>query len=221
MTAVFGEAHRLGWQMSCHVTGDEGVERVLDALEALDSPSDPAAAHRFNLIHAYFPTPHIVARSKRLGVGVDTQSYIYFKDSDWMADVYGKPWADMLIGPGAWFQGGVPVALNSDHMAGLDPDKAMNAYNPFLMLSIAVTRKNEQGDVHGQVQKLSRLDALRCVTWNGAWLAFDEDVKGSLEPGKLADLVVLDRDYLACPENEIRAIKPLMTMVDGKIVYQK
>ena len=220
MQAVFSAGHRLGWQMSCHITGDAGVERVLDALEAADATS-PVKDRRFTLIHAYFPTRQTVQRAHRLGVCVDTQSYLYYKDSDALAEIYGPRWAEQFIGVGDWLRGGVPVAINADHMIGLDPDHAMNSFNPFLALYIAVSRKNDHGRVYGAHQKLSRLDALRCVTANAAYLSFDEKKTGSLEPGKLADFVVLDHDYLTCPEEDIRLIKPLRTVVGGKTVYQR
>lgn len=220
MQEVFAAGHRLGWQMCCHVTGDGGTERVLDALEAVNADL-PLADRRFNLIHAYFPRPSIVERCRRLGIGVDTQTYLYYKDSDTLAEVYGPQWAERFIGLGDWVQGGVPVAINADHMIGLDPDRAMNSFNPFLHLYIAVTRQNEQGHVHGASQKLSRLDALRCVTTSAAWLSGSEGRVGSLVPGRLADLVVIDRDYLACPDEEIRQIKPLITMVGGKLVFER
>jgi predicted amidohydrolase YtcJ len=87
------------------------------------------------------------------------------------------------------------------------------------MLWIAVARQSDRGNVYGAQQKLSRLDALRAVTLWAAWLSFDEDKLGSLESGKLADLVVIDRDYLNCPEGEIRKIKVLRTIVGGKTVF--
>ncbi len=220
MRDIFSEGHRLGWQMSCHVTGDGGVDRVLDAWEAV-SRKTPVRDARFTLIHAYFPVADAVERAKRLGVCVDTQPYLYYRDSDAIAEVYGPSWAERLIGVGDWVRGGVPVAINSDHMSGLDPDHALNSFNPFLMLYIAVSRKNENGRVYGSRQKLSREVALRCVTQTAAHLSFDENKKGSLETGKFADLAVLDRDYLTCPEEEIRRIKVQMTMVDGRIVYKR
>ncbi|MBM3890138.1 MAG: amidohydrolase family protein, partial [Verrucomicrobia bacterium] len=82
-------------------------------------------------------------------------------------------------------------------------------------------RQTDRGNVYGAQQKLSRLDALRAVTLWAAWLSFDEDKLGSLEPGKLADLVVIDRDYLACAEADIREIKVLRTVVGGKTVFQR
>ena len=87
------------------------------------------------------------------------------------------------------------------------------------MLSIAVTRRTQDGHVHGAHQKLSRLDALRTVTQWPAYLSFDEKKLGSLEPGKLADLVVIGSDYLTCPEEEIAKIKVLRTIVGGRTVF--
>ncbi len=220
MAEVFAESHRLGWQMSCHVTGDAGVERVLDALEKSNSVS-PVLPMRFNLIHAYFQSQSIIKRAKNLGMCVDTQGYTYYKDADFISKIYGPDWADRFIGLGDWVHGGVPASPNSDHMVGLDPDRAMNSFNPFLMLYIAVSRKDQFGNVYGEHQKLTRAEALRTLTMHAAWQSFDEKTKGSLEAGKLADLVILDSNYLTCPEEDIRKIKPLETIVGGKTVFRR
>ncbi|UCE46325.1 MAG: amidohydrolase [Phycisphaerales bacterium] len=220
MTQVFAAGHRLGWPMCCHITGDAGVDRVLDALEAADKQV-PITGRRFTLIHCYFPTPQAVQRGKRLGICVDTQPCLYYKDADAIAEVYGRDWAERFIGVGDWLHGGLVTTINSDHMIGLDPNHAMNPFNPFLQLYIVITRKNETGRVYGPHQKVSRLDALRTMTSHAAYINFCEDRVGSLEPGKLADLAVLDRDYLSCPEEEIRQIKPLMTLLAGRTVYQR
>ena len=220
MRDIIATAHRLGWQMSCHVTGDAGVDRLLDALAASDAIT-PAAKHRFNLIHAYFPTPEAIERGRRLGICVDTQAYVYYKDASFIAKVYGQSWAERLIGIGDWFRGGIPIAINSDHMIGLNPDHAMNSFNPFLQLYVAVTRKDDKGHVYGARQRLSRIDALRTMTSMAAYLSFDEKNRGSLEVGKLADLAVLDRDYLTCSEVEIRDIKVEKTIVGGRTVFER
>ena len=97
----------------------------------------------------------------------------------------------------------------------------MNSYNPFLLMQIAVTRQNDAGNLHGRRQRISRQQALRCYTSSAAYLGFDEDRKGSLEAGKLADLIVIDRDYQACPVDQIKDIRVLQTMVNGKFVYRR
>lgn len=220
LQALMRMAYRTGWQMSVHATGDAAVDRVLDAMEAANG-GGPIADRRFTLIHAYFPTPEAVERARRLGVCVDTQPYLYYKDSEALDEVYGRGWAERLIGVGDWIHGGVATVINSDHMIGLDPNHAMNSFNPFLQAYIAVSRKNQQGRVIGERQKISRLEALRAMTSTAAYVSFSEKDTGSLEPGKLADLAVLDRDYLECPEEEIRNITVLMTMVGGQTVFER
>ncbi|MEC9003807.1 MAG: amidohydrolase family protein, partial [Planctomycetota bacterium] len=220
MRDIFREAHKLGWQMCCHVTGDAGVDSVLEAL-ALANAQFPLVDRRFTLTHAYFPSGDSITLARRLGVCVDTQSYLYYRDSEAIAAVYGTRWADRFIGLGDWIRGDIPTAINSDHMIGMDPNRAMNSYNPFLLMQIAVTRLNDAGNIHGRSQRISRQQALRCYTSTAAYLEFEEDHKGSLETGKLADLIVIDRDYQACPVDQIKNIRVLQTMVNGKFVYER
>jgi hypothetical protein len=220
MRDVFAAGHRLGWQMCVHVTGDAGVDLVLDALEAANREV-PLADRRFTLLHCYFPSIDSIARARRLGVCAETHPILYLKDADAIAEVFGESWAERFIGLGDWVRGGIPTAINSDHMIGLDPDHAMNSFNPFLQMHVAVNRKSQSGRTYGPHQKLSRVDALRAATIVPAYLNFNERDTGSLEAGKLADLAVLDRDYLECPAEEIREIKVLMTMAGGDIVYHR
>ena len=217
---IIRTGHRLGWQMSSHVTGDAGVDAVLDAVEAANGDS-PIAPRRYNLIHAYFPNEETAKRAARLGACVDTQPAWYYKDGDALAKALGHDRLAKFIGVRSWRQAGVKVALNSDHMQGFDPDTSLNPYNPFLAIQTAVTRKTEGGQVFGPDQRISREEALRMVTIDAAWLSFDETRKGSIEKGKLADLAILSGDYLACPEGRINALRATMTIVGGKIVYEK
>jgi predicted amidohydrolase YtcJ len=84
---------------------------------------------------------------------------------------------------------------------------------------MVVTRKTADGTVFNPEQKITREQALRMWTWNAAYVSFDEQVKGSIEPGKLADLAIIDRDYLTCPEDEIKDIQVVQTILGGKVVY--
>ncbi|WP_417384942.1 amidohydrolase [Gimesia sp.] len=218
MEEVFEAGQKLGWQMCCHATGDGSVNEILTALEEVNRKL-PVSGRRFCITHAYFPTVESVKRSKALGVCYDTQTYLFYRDADAINTIYGADWVNRFMGLKTFVDGGVPVAINSDHMNGFDPDHSMNAFNPFLAMYIAVSRKDIEGRVFGPEQKLSREQALRCMTIDAAYISFEEKIKGSLEPGKMADLVVLDRDYLTCPEAEIRQIKPVLTVLDGKIVF--
>jgi predicted amidohydrolase YtcJ len=220
LRSILETANRLGWQVGVHMTGDAAVDQLLDAAEAADRKLS-IRDRRFTFIHAYFPAADAIARARRLGMCVDTQPYLYYKDADAIAEVYGEDWAGRFIGLGAWLRSGMVTAINADHMIGLDPNHAMNSYNPFLAMYIAVSRKNEKGRVYDAEQKISRLAALRSMTSHAAFINFNEKKIGSLEVGKLADLAVLDRDYLLCPEEEIRAIEVLTTMVGGKVVYKR
>jgi len=204
--------------MCCHATGDGSVNEILSALENVNQRL-PIKGRRFCITHAYFPTRESVKRSHELGVCYDTQTFLFYRDADAINEVYGVDWVNRFMGLKTFVDGGVPVAINSDHMNGFDPNRSMNAFNPFLTLYVAVSRKDIEGHVFGAHQKLSRVQALRCMTIDAAYISFEEKVKGTLEPGKLADLVVLDRDYLTCPEDEIRLIKPLLTVLDGKVVF--
>jgi predicted amidohydrolase YtcJ len=106
-------------------------------------------------------------------------------------------------------------------MIRFHPRDAINPYHPFYGMWMAVTRKTTGGAVFNPEQRVSREEALRMWTINAAYNSFEENRKGTIEPGKLADMVVISKDYLACPEDEIKDIEALVTVVDGKIVYER
>jgi predicted amidohydrolase YtcJ len=120
---------------------------------------------------------------------------------------------------GSMFRAGLIVAGGSDHMIRFDSRNAINPYNPFFGMWMAVTRKTTDGTVLGADEAISREQALRMWTLNGAWLSFEEKLKGSIEPGKLADLVVITKDFLHCPVDEIKDIEAVATVVGGRVVW--
>ena len=212
--------HRHGWQMVAHVTGDAGVDAVLDAFEAAQQ-GQPSPDRRHTLIHAYFVHPDTAARAARLGVLVDTQPAWYYKDADALSAALGRERLGHFIGLRTLRQAGVTVAINTDHMFGLDRDDAMNPFNPFLTMYAATTRRTESGEIIGPAEAISRADALRMMTSDAARFSFDEQTRGSIEVGKLADFVVLSDDFMTCAPERLRAIRPDLTILDGRIVFDR
>lgn len=217
---IFRTVHRLGWQMSSHVTGDAGVDAALDALEAANADS-PVAPRRYNIIHGYFPNAETAQRAARLGAVVDTQPAWFYKDGDALLDALGPQRMEKFIGLQIWRKAGVKVALNADHMQGFDPDTSLNPYNPFLAMQTAITRKTEGGKVIGPEQRVSRDEALRMFTIEAAWMSFDETRKGSIEVGKLGDVAILTGDFLSVPDDKLHTLRAQATIVGGKVVFER
>ncbi len=211
--------NRLGWQLSSHVTGDRGVDIVLDAIEAANKEKS-MLDKRYNLIHAYFASADTARRAASLGAVVDTQPMWFYKDGDALLKALGPAYMNTFIGVKTWKDNGVTVALNADHMQGFDPVGALNPYHPPLAMQATITRKTQGGQVIGPAERISRLDALRMTTINAAYIGFEETKKGSIEVGKLADLAILTSDFLTVPEDQIVNIKAYMTIVDGKVVHE-
>ena len=206
--------------MVAHVTGDAGVDVVLDAIEAARR-EQPASDRRHTVIHGYFVDKNTAARAARLHVLVDTQPAWYYKDADALLPALGRERLAHFIGLRTWREAGVDVAINTDHMFGLDPDDAMNPFNPFLTIYAASTRRTESGKVVSGAETVSRREALQMMTRDAARLSFDETTRGSIEPGKLADFVVLDDDPLTCSEDRLRRLRPRMTVIAGRIAFKQ
>jgi len=219
ITAAIGIGHRLGWQMVAHVTGDAGVDIVLDAIEAAQKQR-PAADRRHTLLHAYFVHPETAARAARLGVLVDTQPAWHYKDADALADGLGPERLAHFIGLRSWRDAGVDVAINTDHMFGLDRNEALNPFNPFLTMYSATTRRTEGGRLIGETEAVSRQDALRMMTSMAARFSFDEKNRGSIEKGKLGDFVVLSDDLLTVSSEQLRNLRADLTVVGGRVVFE-
>jgi len=218
--AVIAVGQRHGWQMVAHVTGDAGVDAVLDAFAAAQAEL-PSPDPRSTLIHAYFVHPESAARAASLGVLVDTQPAWYYKDADVLATGLGRERLAHFIGLRTLRQAGVDVAINTDHMFGLDRDEALNPFNPFLTIYAATTRRTQSGAIVSGDEAVSREEALRMMTSAAARFSFDEKTRGSIEVGKLADFVVLDTNLMTCPPDRLRAIHPEMTVIGGRVAYQR
>jgi predicted amidohydrolase YtcJ len=220
IAAAFEIGHRLGWQVVAHVTGDAGVDVVLDAIEAAQKKY-PSPDRRHTLLHAYFVNRETAVRAARLGVLVDTQPAWHYKDAAALADGLGVDRLTPFIGLRTWREAGVDVAINTDHMFGLDKNDALNPFNPFLTMYSATTRRTEAGRVVGAGEAVSREEALRMMTSMAARFSFDERNRGSIETGKLGDFVVLDDHFLTVPAERLRTLRADLTVVGGRIVFER
>ena len=206
IAAIVELAAERGWQMTAHTTGGGSTDALLTAYETVNR-KHPLKDRRFTMTHANFPNGEAIRRAKALGVVLDMQPAWHHYDGPALSQVLGPERMAFFHPYKSLFDAGIVVAGGSDHMVKFDSREAINPYNPFFGMWMAVTRRAADGAVYNPEQKITREQALSMWTLNAAYLSFDEDVKGSLEPGKYADFVVIDRDILTCPEDEIRAIE--------------
>ncbi|MGH9836473.1 MAG: amidohydrolase [Blastocatellia bacterium] len=212
-------ANELGWQMTAHVTGGGSLDVLLDAYEAADRERS-IRDRRYTVTHGNFPDERAIARAKKLGVVFDCQPMWHHLDAPVIKDVLGAERMKHFLPFRSMLDAGVVVAGGSDHMVRFDPRLATNPYHPFFGMWMAITRRTVDGSVINPEQRITRIEALRMWTLNGAYLSFEEKSKGSIEPGKLADMIVVSKDFLSCPADEIKEIEPLLTLVGGKEVYR-
>jgi predicted amidohydrolase YtcJ len=220
LLTIMRAARDKGWQLSAHAQGGGAVDALLAVFETLDKER-PIAASRSHLIHASFQSSESIARAKHLGALVDVQPVWLHFDGVSLSKTTSNDAMRYFIPLRSLRDAGVIFAGGSDHMVGWDKNTAINAYNPFLGMWIAVTRKTTQGVVITPEERLTREDALRMYTIWAAHLQQSDRERGSIEVGKLADLVVIDRDYLTCAEDDIRRIEPVTTIVEGRVVYSR
>lgn len=216
---VMRAARNRGWQLTTHDQGGGAVDAWVDTLEALDRER-PIRDSRSFVMHASFQSPATIARMKKIGILADTQSQWLYYDGTALEKVFTYDGMRYFFPLRSYLDAGIIVAAGSDHMIGHDKNTAVNPYNPFLSMWIEIARQTDRGRVIHPEEKITRAEALKTHTIWGAYLQFSEKQKGSIEPGKLADLVVIDRDYLTCAEDQIRNIQPVMTILNGKVVYE-
>lgn len=217
---IYKAARAKGWQLTAHAQGGGAIDTLLDVFERLDRDK-PIRGERHHVMHGSFMSEGAVAKMKRLGVGIDAQPGWMYLDVPALQRVFGIDKMRWFFPLQSFLKNGIPIAGGTDHMIGFDKDNAVNPYNPFLNMWSCVTRKTRAGETFYAEERISRQDALRMYTNGAAWVHFSEKMNGSLERGKVADLVVIDRDYLTCPEEQIREIQPLLTMIGGRTVYEK
>jgi predicted amidohydrolase YtcJ len=207
-----------GLQFTAHSVGDGAVHALLGVYDEL-SRELPVRATRPCITHANFESREAVETAARLGVMLDIQPAWLYLDTRTLVNQFGYERLAYFQPLKSLFDAGVTVGGGSDHMQKIGSLRSNNPYNPFLAMATAITRRARWFDkpLHAE-QALSREQAIRFYTINNARLLFQEGRTGSLEPGKFGDLIVLDRDILKCPEEEIASTRVLQTYVAGKLV---
>jgi predicted amidohydrolase YtcJ len=208
---VVKELNRLEWRVSTHAVGDAAIDEVLAAYEAANAERS-IAGRRWTIEHGFLPQPDQLPRMKALALVISAQDHLYLAGPS-LVKYWGAARAARTTPVRTYLDRGFVVAGGTD--------SPVVPYPPLWVLYHFVTRDTISGGVLGADQKVSRKEALQVETINNAYLTFEERSKGSIEPGKLADLVVLPEDILACPEKRIEQMPVDMTMVAGTIVYRR
>ncbi len=197
------------WRVATHAVGDAAIDMVLDAYERANAQR-PISGKRWSIEHAFIGRRDHLPRIKALGLALAVQNHLYLAGPS-LVRYWGAERAALTTPVRMYLDAGLPVSSGTD--APVVP------YPPLWTLYHFVTRDTISGGVLGPDQRVTRAEALRMATMGNAWLMMEEAEKGSIEKGKLADLVVLSDDPLTCPEPRLRDATVLMTIVGGRIVH--
>ena len=204
------KAHLAGWQVGTHANGDVAIDQTLRVYERLQKEY-PRRDPRFRLEHCTVINDDLVKRIKTLGaIPTPFSTYVYYHGEK--MKYYGSERTKQMFALRSFLDAGIPATQSSDYPPG--------EYAPMMALQSEVTRTDRQGNVWGPNQRISVEEAIRVGTVNGAYASYDENRKGSIEAGKLADLVVLGRDPLKENPLTMVTIPVERTMVGGRWVYE-
>jgi len=206
------EAYEAGYRISAHANGDRAISMYLDIIEEAQirfPRNDP----RNRIVHCTVVRPELVARTKELSLLPTIFGAYPYYHGDKIIPAFGEKRLEQMFAARSFLDAGVKVAAHSDHNA--------SPFQPLMGIHALVNRVTKSGKPIGQSQKVSVMDALKMYTINAAYHSFDENLLGSIEVGKCADMVVLGKDLLSAQPETIINIPIDMTIVDGKVIYNK
>ena len=206
------KAHKAGFQVTAHAIGDKAVDMMVTAIEKALAAC-PRKDHRHRIEHAGLTNPQLIDRIANAGIiPIPNPSFITINGRDYNR-FYGDR-VDYMFPLMSYLDKGVPAAIGSD--------APVTHPNPMSSLYGALNRKDKKNNVEtGPSQKIGIMDAIRMFTYNGAYASFEEQRKGSLEAGKLADITILSQDILETPTEDITNVVVEYTFVDGKLAYTR
>jgi predicted amidohydrolase YtcJ len=204
------KAHAAGWQLSTHANGDVAIERILNVYERIQREM-PRPDPRYRIEHCTLVSDALIQRMRMLGViPVPFSGYVYYHGEK--MHFYGAERLTHMFAMRSFLDAGLRPTDSSDYTA--------SPFEPMMWLQSQVTRTDMKGNAWGTNQRISIEEAIRCGTINGAYASFEENLKGSIEPGKLADLVVLGRDPLRQDPMSLSTIAVERTMAGGRWVHE-
>lgn len=205
------KAHNAGFNVSAHAVGDVAVDVILTAIERAMAQNPRPCRHRIE--HCGIINENLLSRIKKAGI-VPVPNPGFFNEN---AEIYVKYYGDRvnwMFPLRSYLDNGITAALGSDSPV-IEADPMIGLYG-------ALTRADKcSGIVAGKDQRIGIMNAIRMYTYNGAYASLEEKIKGSIEPGKLADLVILSGNILDTPVEELKSLKADMTVIDGQIVYER
>lgn len=207
----FEAANRAGFQGTSHAVGDNAVEMIITGIERALA-SFPRENHRHRIEHCGIVDDAMIARIKAAGIVPISQPGFVYVNGESYLKYYGEERVSMMMAVKSLMDAGVTVALSTD-----DP---VVPCDPMITMYAACTRKSAHGKEICPVQCIKPLEAIRMYTLNGAYASFEEDIKGSLEVGKLADFTVLTDAILEMDPNNYLNVHPAMTIIAGKVVWE-
>jgi len=208
--AAVDDAVAHGFRIGIHANGDVTIDMVLNAYErVLADWRGPNP--RFRIEHCSLVNPDLLQRIKATGaIPTPFYTYAYYHGEKWHE--YGPDKMEWMFGHGSFLEYGIPVAPASDYTPG--------PYQPMMAIQSMVTRRDPEGNVWGPSQRISVAQAMQVCTMNGAYASFEEDIKGSLTPGKLADIAVLASDPHKVDPDTIKDIEIVRVMLGGQSLYE-
>ena len=202
-------AHRNDFQIGIHANGDIAIDMVLNAYERVQSLW-PRPDPRHRIEHCSLVNPDLLRRIKATGsIPTPFYTYVHYHGNKWV--YYGEEKMKWMFAHKSFLDYGIPVAPASDYTPG--------PYEPLMGIQSMVTRKDWMGRVWGPNQRISVDEALKVCTMNGAYASFEENIKGSITTGKLADFVILAEDPHDVDPDQIKNIEIVRTVVGGTTMY--
>jgi len=209
---VVMQGYPQGYRFSLHANGERAISMALDVLEEAQKKY-PRRDPRNRIIHCTVVTPEIIARLKKLDVLPTIFGPYPYYHGDKILPAFGAERLERMFAARSLLEAELRVSAHSDHSA--------SPYPPLMGIHALVNRRTAGGKPAGLSQRITVMEALKLYTINAAYHSFEEDTMGSIEPGKLADMVVLGKDILTVPPETIINIPIDMTIVGGRVVYER